>query len=517
MSTKAAPQIPDDARDWVGSDLILRDQIISTVVEVLKRHGGVPMDTPALEPGSPPTEGDDGKDGRLALNLDNEGGFLQSDLTAPFARWLAMNPYINHMKRYQIGKTYRRERGKHGKHKRKLMVKEGYQCQFDIAGKYDAMIPEAEILRIVSEVCHALALDVTIRVNHARILNGILTVAGVPDGKIREVGLAVGKLDECWERWGNMVRKEIVRKHGMDEEVADRIRHYVLRKGGVKDMIELLEHDSELVGNDDVRAGLREMELLTTYLRVLGVDNVSFDFSLARHGLEHCYSGLTYDVALRLPCPAEPPANNRPRKKSKPIAGSVATGGRHDNLAQGCKRDAIPSASVSFDINHMFDLLSAARSTETTTGSNVLRNEVDVYIMAFGGDSGNGNRTGFSRGFLLERMAIARQLWDAGIRAEYWPKAELGSPFSQVKNAVKRAVKSGARLLVILGREEHNHNDSVRLQILGRTVEEKRRDKRNHRWLVPRQNVVEEVKKMLLQMDRPQAEGAGKPGKSGRG
>ncbi len=41
---------------------------------------------------------------------------------------------------------------------------EFYQCDFDIAGTYDPMIPDAEILRIIAEVFRALQLDVTIKV-----------------------------------------------------------------------------------------------------------------------------------------------------------------------------------------------------------------------------------------------------------------------------------------------------------------------------------------------------------------
>lgn len=52
-------------------------------------------------------------------------------------------------------------------------MREFYQCDFDIAGEYDPMIPDAEILRIIYEVFSSLGLakDVTVKINHRKILD----------------------------------------------------------------------------------------------------------------------------------------------------------------------------------------------------------------------------------------------------------------------------------------------------------------------------------------------------------
>jgi histidyl-tRNA synthetase len=66
---------------------------------------------------------------------------------------------------------------------------EFYQCDFDIAGTYDPMIPDAEIVRITSEAFDELGFKgkYTIKVNHRRILDGIFATAGVPEEKLRPV------------------------------------------------------------------------------------------------------------------------------------------------------------------------------------------------------------------------------------------------------------------------------------------------------------------------------------------
>ena len=53
-----------------------------------------------------------GEDSKLIFDLQDQGGELCSlryDLTVPFARFLAMNKNIKAIKRYHIGKVYRRD------------------------------------------------------------------------------------------------------------------------------------------------------------------------------------------------------------------------------------------------------------------------------------------------------------------------------------------------------------------------------------------------------------------------
>ena len=77
-------------------------------------------------------------------------------------------------------------------------MREFYQCDFDIAGAYDKMLPDAEILRIVCEVFDGLGFksNYTIKINHRYILDGIFAVCGVPAEKIRTISSSVDKLDK---------------------------------------------------------------------------------------------------------------------------------------------------------------------------------------------------------------------------------------------------------------------------------------------------------------------------------
>lgn len=164
--------------------------------DVFKRHGAVSLDTPVFEL-KEILSGKYGEDSKLIYDLQDQGGELCSlryDLTVPFARYLAQNSSIQNIKRYQIGKVYRRDQPAMTKGR----MREFFQCDFDIAGAYDPMIPDAEILRIVVEIFGDLGWkdNFTIKINHRKILDGIFAVCGVPTDKTRTISSAVDKLDK---------------------------------------------------------------------------------------------------------------------------------------------------------------------------------------------------------------------------------------------------------------------------------------------------------------------------------
>lgn len=277
---------PKGTKDWAGSDALLRDRIFTTIANVFKRHGGTALDTPVFELREI-LAGKYGEDSKLIYDLQDQGGeicSLRYDLTVPFARWLAMNTDVRSIKRYHIAKVYRRDQPAVSKGR----MREFYQCDFDIAGQFDPMVPDAEVLRIVTEVFEELGWQgrYGIKINHRKVLDGLFEVCGVPQDKIRPISSAVDKLDKM--PWAE-VRKEMVEEKGLDGEVADRIEKYVNLKGG-RDLLNSLLQDEALVANASAKAGLDDMGLLMDYLDAFGVlDRMSFDLSLAR-GLDYCTS-----------------------------------------------------------------------------------------------------------------------------------------------------------------------------------------------------------------------------------
>ncbi|KAI8379763.1 histidyl-tRNA synthetase [Radiomyces spectabilis] len=402
--------------------MAVREKMFSTIASIFKRHGAVTIDTPVFEL----TEilaGKYGEDSKLIYDLAYQGGeqcSLRYDLTVPFARFLAMNgkEYQN-IKRYHIAKVYRRDQPSMSKGR----LREFYQCDFDIAGTYDPMIPDAEVLRILCETLDALDIKkYTIKLNHRKILDGIFELCGVPADSIRSISSAVDKLDKL--PWSD-VKKEMTDEKGLAAEVADKIGEYVQLKGNHL-LLDRLYDDMKLVNNGKASEGLQDMKLLLDYLDVFGIrDKISFDLSLAR-GLDY-YTGIIYEAIT---------------EEATDGVGSIAAGGRYDNLVgmfsgtnkKGKPSLQIPCVGVSIGVERVFSILMARQQATKSKAT-------EVYVMSVGGS------------LLKDRMRIARELWDAGINASFMfkNKAKLDKQFTACE-------KDQIPLAVIIGEDELNQN-----------------------------------------------------------
>lgn len=459
QEVKFTLKTPKGTRDWEPLAMSLRKKIFSTIEEVFSAHGAVTIDTPVFEL-KEILSGKYGEDSKLIYDLQDQGGELCSlryDLTVPFARFVAMNPSeYGNIKRYHIAKVYRRDQPAMSKGR----FREFYQCDIDIAGVYDPMVPDSEVLCILVEALDALGMEgFTVKINHRKILDGIFDICGVPADKIRTISSAVDKLDKS--PWAEVKREMTVDK-GLAEDVADKIGEYVKLKGG-KDLLAKLKADEVMMGHPIASQGVKDMELLFDYLDVYGIsERMSFDLSLAR-GLDY-YTGLIYEAVTAASAPpgfnGDNATEKAPEKKVKKKkgadgedevdesavgVGSIAAGGRYDNLVgmfSGSKKpDAVPCVGVSIGVERVFAIMMQRLKEKEQKGekSSVRSKDVDVYIMSVG------------EGLLKERMQVAKMLWDAGIKAEFMHKAKpkLPAQFGVVD-------KEGIPFAVILAPNEWN-------------------------------------------------------------
>jgi histidyl-tRNA synthetase len=102
---------------------------------------------------------------------------LRYDLTVPFARYMSSKSVTN-IKRYHIAKVYRRDQP----NEKKGRFREFYQCDFDIAGAYDPMLPDAEILKVIDDILTEINIGspYVIKVNSRKILDAIVELSGSP-------------------------------------------------------------------------------------------------------------------------------------------------------------------------------------------------------------------------------------------------------------------------------------------------------------------------------------------------
>ncbi|KAK1752389.1 hypothetical protein QBC47DRAFT_404722 [Echria macrotheca] len=501
---------PKGTKDWDGVDMVIREKIFSTITDVFKRHGGTTIDTPVFEL-KEILAGKYGEDSKLIYDLADQGGELCSlryDLTVPFARYLAMNKDIASIKRYHIAKVYRRDQPAVSKGR----MREFYQCDFDIAGVYDPMIPDAEIIRIINEVFDSLGWKgtYTIKLNTRKILDGIFQVCGVPEPLLRPISSAVDKLDKMpWED----VRKEMVDEKGLDPAIADKIGKWVVLKGQ-RDLLEKLQADEELSKNESMKQGMADLDTLFTILEYFdALHTVSFDLSLAR-GLDY-YTGVIYEVVTEGSAPAvsaseaaaEAPSKSKKKsaKSSDPDEdrsndptlgiGSVAAGGRYDNLVgMFSGKTQVPCVGISFGIDRIFSITKARMAAQKTT-EKPRKNDVDVFVMAFGGGKD-------FTGLLKERSQVCARLWDAGIKAEFLYKVKPKLPAQ-----FKAAEQNGVPFALILGDDELAQG-KVRIKEMGLPAEHPLKEGE----LISLEKLEEEVQQRLVlkkQLDSIVREAAG--------
>ncbi|PVD34974.1 hypothetical protein C0Q70_06255 [Pomacea canaliculata] len=448
---------PKGARDYNPEQMAIREGVFNKIIQCFKRHGAETIDTPVFELKETLT-GKYGEDSKLIYDLADQGGELLSlryDLTVPFARYLAMNKVTN-IKRYHIAKVYRRDnpamtRGRY---------REFYQCDFDIAGQYDAMLPDAECIRIVAEILDNLQIgDFVVKVNHRRLLDGMFAACGVPDEKFRSICSAVDKLDKTF--WTD-VRAEMVDEKGLDPASADKIGEYVRFQGGVE-VVEMLMKDEALQKQPSAVEALKDMHLLLKYCELYGVlDKVLFDMSLAR-GLDY-YTGVIYEAVLKGYSHQQSTAN----AEEQVGVGSVAGGGRYDGLVGmfDPKGKKVPCVGVSIGVERIFSIMEAKAQSSAVK---IRTTETEVYIISA------------QKNLVEERLRLCSELWAADIKTEqsYKCNPKALDQFQYCEN-------NGIPIAIIIGQSEIEKG-VVKLRNVA-TREERE---------VRRTDMVQEIKKTL--------------------
>ena len=430
--------------------MAIRQRLFSTIRAVFERHGGVELDTPVFEEKETLT-GKYGEDSKLIYDLADQGGellALRYDLTVPFARYLAVHG-VSQLKRFHIAKVYRRDNPATSKGR----FREFTQCDLDIAGAYDEMTADADVIAAGIEVYREVGIgNIAVKINHRALLDGMMEICGVPAGTVRAIGSAIDKLDK--EPWDS-VRFEMTEKKGLPAEVADRIHAFVSIRGAPWSVLSRLEQMASLREHRGAWSALQSMRRLFGYLEAMGhLDALSFDLSLAR-GLDY-YTGVIYEVVLL----------------DNPFGvGSIGAGGRYDKLvgmfSAGGKE--IPCVGISIGVERVFTILERRAMDEGTLRCA----PCDVLVASVG------------KGLAEQRMKIAAALWRSGIKAEFGYQAN-----PKLQRQLTYALENGVKWIVVVGEEEMKQG-KVNLKNL-ETREE---------ITIPMESVVEELKKQGVQQN----------------
>lgn len=188
-------KVPKGTKDLAGIEFYRIKTMLDAATTLFQQNGGVPLDTPVFER----TDVLLGKYGeeaetKLVYNLADQGGedlSLRYDLTIPLVRYVKEHG-IQKMRRYAIGKVYRRDQPNPGQGR----LREFYQADFDIVGgKQEGMLAEATVLHIAAQFMTQMKLNYTIYINDVRNLQSLLeTSLGISNW--RRITPILDKLDK---------------------------------------------------------------------------------------------------------------------------------------------------------------------------------------------------------------------------------------------------------------------------------------------------------------------------------
>lgn len=413
------PTLPKGTRDFLPVEVEKRQYIFDTIKKVYAKYGYVPIETPSMESLETLT-GKYGEEGdKLLFKVLNNGDFLAKadneayesrnsnkiissiskrglryDLTVPFARYVVMhqNDLYFPFKRYQIQPVWRADRPQKGRYQ------EFYQCDADVVGS-NSLTYEAELIQIFHEVFELLNLNTTIKINNRKVLFGMAEVCDLKD-QFMDVTIAIDKLDKV----GEAGVLKILREKGVEEAKLEKVKSFL----GLTDLNKL----DDLLQSSET--GMKGIEELKTVLELVGpkVKNIEFDITLAR-GLNY-YTGCILEV-----------------KSNDVQIGSIAGGGRYDDLTATFGLKDMSGVGISFGAARIFDVMEEANLFPASVTQSV------KALCCFMEES-----------FKSYTFNICTTLRQADISADMYPKAaKLGK---QLKYADKRSIPYA----IIIGEEE---------------------------------------------------------------
>ena len=335
----------------------------------------------------------------LSLKVCEKG--LRYDLTVPFARYVVQhqNELAFPFKRYQIQPVWRADRPQKGRYR------EFYQCDVDVIGS-KSLINELELVQIVDEVFAKFGINVCIKINNRKVLQGLAEVIGHPD-KLIDITVAIDKIDKI----GLDAVKAELAERGIDEKGIATIEPVLTLSGTTEEKLAAMK--GILATSEAGLKGVAELEELFGYIAVAGIkQEVEIDLSLAR-GLNY-YTGAIFEV------------------KAKDFAiGSICGGGRYDDLTGIFGLPGMSGVGISFGADRIYDVLQGLDKfpKEAIGGTKVLFSNMGDAEVAYS-------------------LPIIAGLRAQGINCEIYPDK------TKLKKQFDYAAKKNIPYFVIVGEQE---------------------------------------------------------------
>ena len=438
-------ETPKGFRDYFGAEVTQRAEMLHKIAQVYHRYGFDALESSGVETvqalGKFLPDVDRPNEGVFAWQEDAEADkpgdwlALRYDLTAPLARVYAQhrNDLPTPYRRYAMGPVWRNEKPGPGR------FRQFYQCDADTVGA-PSVAADAEICAMLADCLEEVGIDrgdYIVRVNNRKVLNGVMEVAGVldpanPDNFAHERGIVLRAIDKRDRLGLDGVRAllgagrkddsgDFTDGAGLSDEQADVVMGFMQAKrdSGAETVARLREL---VAGSETGAQGVDELETIADLMAAggYGADRVEIDPSVVR-GLGY-YTGPVFEAELTFEIQDE---KGRPRN-----FGSVAGGGRYDDLVKRFTGQEVPATGVSIGVDRLLAALQAKGRMSAQAEGPVVVTVMDKARMS-------------------DYQAMVAELRQAGIRAEVY----LGNP-KNFGNQLKYADRRASPVAVIVGGDE---------------------------------------------------------------
>jgi len=429
---KPRAETPKGFRDYFGPEVAARDAMLRAIGEVYHRYGFEALESSAVETvealGKFLPDVDRPNEGVFAWEEDGDWLALRYDLTAPLARVYAQHrndlPYP--YRRYAMGPVWRNEKPGPGR------FRQFYQCDADTVGSA-SMAADAEVCAMLCDAMEAVGIgrgDYVVRLNNRKVLDGVLDMVDPDRSANRD---AILRNIDKFDKVGEAGVRELLGKGRLDASGA-----YIDGVGLGADQVEpviafltargdnageTLANLRGAVGDSETGAqGIGELEVIAELLDAQGYgpDRILIDPSVVR-GLGY-YTGPVYEAELTFEI-----LDKKGRKRQ---FGSVAGGGRYDDLVKRFTGQAVPATGISIGVDR---LLAALREKGRLGVSEA--GPVVITVM--------------DRDRMADYQQMVGELRREGIRAEVY----LGNP-KNFGNQLKYADRRNSPIAIIEGGDE---------------------------------------------------------------
>ena len=287
---------------------------------------------------------------KTAESSDSADQALRFDHTVPLARYVVEhnNDLAFPFQVTQINRNFRGERAQRGR------FREFYQCDADIIGREKLPISyDAKVIACIYDALKTFNLPkMIIRISNRKVLAGFLEALGL-SAKTAEISNIIDHAEKVPVEQSATDLLEL----GLTQEQVDQITSFMFTSGNYAEVESALKR---ILGDkfDAVAEGLAELKEVTHILEIKGTRNYTIDFMIIR-GLDY-YTGTVFETML----------------EDYREIGSIASGGRYENLASNFTDMKFPGVGGSIGLTRLFFVLREYNLVNMTTS-----NPVDYVIL----------------------------------------------------------------------------------------------------------------------------------------